>query len=1749
MLSKEKETKTDFLNNFYITPNNYPKKKSETNRDKKRLNQKTNPNFQKITGSANINTLGSQSIVVFKKTSNKKNIIDLNYNSKNNQNQNAGYISDGGLSQKLQKFNNNTNMNANNNINNIYFNNYVNDKNQPIPNNKNFKNNNIYEQSSNTNCNTRKFKEQQFSKTVRDFNKRPAIPKNEKVKDENTNAKNSKKLKNKSVNQNINSNPGNFANNKNNKHIKKINIEDSKNQEEKKILVMNKLVEAGVVSEILKLNKKKKITQKDMKDIRKREDLENNGLPIDFSGDEEEKKDDSKSNENNANNKEEKEKEKEKENSKNQEHNNNTNNMGKKLMSKTTRGFYPKMNNYMFSLDDNNNEEKTSLRAKKLKPSVNQFEYINRINNEKRKLNFNSELSPHRVAGLPKRPTKSVNMELNDSFRRKTSRENNDNKDNKNAKIKNKSYNHEIKTKSIEDYEDEFPFAHRKNQRSTEEIKKFVRQKRIKSKKEEDYKVFEKNKKLFLLFKNLYNLNMKDFTKPTPTVTNDHFFMRSPHLQSSTTTSVRGKAVIPSKNNINNNNNINKNDNNINNNTNGSSNSNSNSNLRKKKEINQYYIGNDSTIKNNNSTLIDPNEYYLNVLESQQLFVNSGLNKIENDLDTSEENDNNNNSNELNVSKEQIQKIIRTNSSDKKNNLVLDTNEYDDLKKKIGNTLKRAGKMFSNKDKDKENDTTEDNKTKSEISKSTEKKKDKEKEKENESSNKKNHPKSPEINIESSNVEQQKIINSETGNVTKEKNLPSLSHEYTTNSNPNKKIEIVIEPRAVLNFVEIIKFIIQRKVFVLLYESYINKAIYQQYNIAFAYFVAVCKHYPFRKLEEYCNYKTYKYAFRHLFKPFMRRALRKFIKNIYTKKKIEFLTLFLSKFYKLKILSKISNFAKNRKKIKDDTQKIKPFVSLITKPYLKSSFNELKNKTKQPKIEKLENKLKSNEKKIEDDILNNKINNHIEVKENIKDNNHDEIKEDIKDDDDNNNNNKIEDHFNKIENPKKIENRNDEDSVNLDDSIRNHRRKNDNSLKMNSYLYESFGSDSKSISLEPNSEDNDKLHQLKMMLLIKNNLEYEEENSRDMLDSNSNSLNNSASQKKYLNKKLINQQINAKISISDDEELKPDTRKDRIMLDKIKMDDLNKEKSIEIDISADNDKNNEIEWGYNINSLNSQQGDKPANDNKENNKLVKNEKSLGNEDFDNDEYNDFENEVNSENEDKVKIKTKKDMENEEVNIEEPKEEVKDNIKEKEDIKEDVKEDAKEEKNDIDIIKSDTKQDKSRNLKQDENQDIKILSEIKKTDTDKDSKDKKEKDNKEKEKDKEKENERLKELLSKKMKEVENPEKFADELVKDVLEKLLTTEIKSSKKKLVPTKKFKFDKFEKMNSLNNSLNNSYGSAGNSHDHLSKEFGISGLSQLSLADELLSLNDSIMTNYSAYSVFNKTIKDKKKEQTLNLYFQVIAPKLIKLIRREIIDKYPLIYENISTPMKNNSEKLMMSLALQDAELLRDNYKTTKNLVSISKILDKDKILKTFEPINKKIRSRDNLTSDNFYDKMLNDCIIETAIEIINKERLYGKNGEPLKWSSRTHELAFKYKKDDPKKLADFVCKKLYFGLHKKVGLISDNFETMTPEQINFERDKRLTSIIKRDLDEYEYQWNNLEMEETQLKVDNAELIMDQLYNEVIEILEHIQYSRIRPDLYQNKSIYACDEIPKLDFQLTTTEEATVPEGNENNDIINV
>ena len=81
-----------------------------------------------------------------------------------------------------------------------------------------------------------------------------------------------------------------------------------------------------------------------------------------------------------------------------------------------------------------------------------------------------------------------------------------------------------------------------------------------------------------------------------------------------------------------------------------------------------------------------------------------------------------------------------------------------------------------------------------------------------------------------------------------------------------------------------------------------------------------------------------------------------------------------------------------------------------------------------------------------------------------------------------------------------------------------------------------------------------------------------------------------------------------------------------------------------------------------------------------------------------------------------------------------------------------------------------------------------------------------------------------------------------------------------------------------------------------------------------------------------------------------------------------------------------------------------------------------------------------------------------------------------------------------------------------------------------EKKIFKFCREDLRENECQWEDLEIVETQSKLEVTGLILDQLYNEIIEILEHIQLSRKNPNLYLFKSIYSCDDIPKLSFQKT-------------------
>ena len=964
------------------------------------------------------------------------------------------------------------------------------------------------------------------------------------------------------------------------------------------------------------------------------------------------------------------------------------------------------------------------------------------------------------------------------------------------------------------------------------------------------------------------------------------------------------------------------------------------------------------------------------------------------------------------------------------------------------------------------------------------------------------------------------------------------------------------------------------------------------------------------------------------------------------RKKIEYLVVLLTKMIKFKSMERI--FIYGQYSHEDDEEVafkliIMKIMNTLIRPHLYEAFVNLRNNLYQNYNDNSEDNNKEEENKddsevnfnISDDDDNMNINNYFnDLKNQINENNLEKTensnlnliskegsiensnsKENVNDNCSiNNMNNNNDENIN----VKINENSNDNIEINIssnikENSIINHRRKNDSSIKMHSFLYESLDSEEKSsIIIEPNSLDNDKLHQLKMAIMNKNkdyensmddnyiDCENENEIENNNIDLNY-KINNDSHSSKKSGEKSLQDLINMKIGKNINKTLS-DMMMEENSLQKSgsqnTIDDLQKNLGSQMNKENENENNN-LKNNSNSNSSIISIGYKNKNERRKDEEI-----KLNNDTKDTKEVTDDSNTINmntnNKSDSKTNIKINENYSGTKSNnvnilnikIDEPKtiecNDINNNNKKEEKIElnnkqNDENKDNNEKKDgdnktsgnnkvievEYKIPKNNLKTQLLKNYKIiDKNDDQNVQSTKKSKDLSEERK------NSEKElllkpklkiplikiindsNDSTSENKNSKEEIKTKSKFsniFENKEKFSDELVNEIMNKLIFDEIKSSKIKLFPNKKYKFDKFLKNSnnnnnssqSQNNSLANSCNSAGNVRD--SHQSG-SSLNQLSLHEDLFSLNDSMNSNYSEYSVFNKTIKDKKKEHSLNLYFKNICPKLISYLHKEIIKKFPRIYENISTQKKNISDNLMISLVLQDAQMLRNNYKKMCFKENLEKILDKKEFLKNFSTINRKIRQEDNITSDNYYDNMLNECVFETAIELIEKERFYGDNGEPLKWSSRTREISFKYEKKDAKKFADYICKNILKIIHNRIGLINDNYSYMNQDEINYEREKRLLDTIKSDLNGNESQWKNLEMEETQLKIESTEMILDQLYNEVIEILEHIQLNRVNPELYQFKSIYGCEEIPKLSFQQTTTEDMAIPEGDEN-DFMNI
>ena len=1430
--------------------------------------------FCRFTDMININTFGSQPIIMYRKAKklyspkeekrvdkkvvakSQEKILINNYIKTN-------FIVDGGLPQKLNKYKSNMiNVHSQSPIN-------KNKKKFKSKTNRNTGNNKIRPKTQKAVAKNKEFIPKTAKTNIRQKNN---INNNLNLKREKTNPNlkynyknNNKTKKNEKKQSNNNIIDNNIKNNNNKYKSDKNTIENEKKQEKQKNDYMNDLIKNAIVGFTKELKKKKKNSENKKVTDRKLDYLLENGIDHNYEDELEngivvmgKSKDKNlfkikkikpkkkikieKINTNNINNIDINY------HTENDKflYSNLTSSNNQILTSELSKNLTKNKNissnnnlNIEFDMNPNKiNNFEQELKKRICNPKIDQFEYLEKIRNNFKKIrNQKQKISPDLInnsnsfkfSHLKKFTNKLVNKKQNNN--------------NNNIKINPKKNLQEIDNTQKND---EFLYADRVSHRTQTELRKFRKKKKMEQKKEQNEEMKKKQDKIMTTLQNLIKLG-DEYQYNNNIINNSPLKIRN-----------------DSKNHV-----------------------------KKRKVLNEYYVGTEES-KNNTSTFIDKQEYYKSIIESKNVLNYSKVEKTETNVD--DFNNNNkmlNNDNLRKLSSDNFYDINIRNNSNINNNKGFD-NKLTELKAKVINTIKRSSELFNKENiKRIKSDLYENNnliKTKFENK------------------------------VFNKDIYKKKFMNNKIENINEERTEKNLDDKILSF---HKMYLIFLKKR----FLHRIKA---------KYNEVKSKEKLKKIKAAFEYFIVICKFYQYQSIINYNEKIKCFFALKKLVAPFIRHKFLNFINKLKYFTKIKFLVNSVSTLYKYKVLQKLFKYCA----VVDFWKNIIIPGGIRLQHYiLKKCFKKIKN---------------------EDKLMN------FDLSYNV--------------------------------------NRNIISRSYLHSHIINEEK------KANSYIYESLDC-ADSISVHPNSLDNDGLHQLKEIIEMQNENRLEDSSLENGI--------NEESGRMYGIRTTSNNSINT--LDSNNNQIVPSDENSSL--------------------NDNNNNENQIKTEFHIKET-----------------LLK--KIINNNDtVDKKNNNINKKKINDESDDLI---TTKINEEEKINKIPLKEEIIKNLD--------------------NYIKNNQSESSNSEIINQEN---------------------KNKINPEK----------IKNILG----QIKDKNKFAEELTSKIISKILSEQGLNSSGKLFPKKTGEFN-YQKYSLFDQSLltNNNISELSNT---------LESLTGSSMIDSSQLLEKSMIFQYSISSEFNKTISEKKNKLETNLYNEYIIEKLILLILKEIKNKYGRIYDNISIPYKANYEQIIVASYLQDNELLNNCYKELKVKEDLKNILNKKELLEKFNSINKKIRKKKGLEEDNYYDNLINECIIDATIEILNKERAYGEQGEPFPFSKRGKELCFKYNRNDPKPLMRHVYKEIKKMLFGKGNIIKEN------SPIFDKNDPFLMNIFRKEMEGQDI-WSELEIQEEQVKSIASSIIFEQLINEVIEILEHVQLNRKRPELYQDKSIYACDDIPRLSFQMIST-----------------
>ena len=802
--------------------------------------------FCRFTDMININTFGSQPIIMYRKAKklyspkeekrvdkkvvakSQEKILINNYIKTN-------FIVDGGLPQKLNKYKSNMiNVHSQSPIN-------KNKKKFKSKTNRNTGNNKIRPKTHKAIAKNKEFIPKTAKTNIRQKNN---INNNLNLKREKTNPnlkynyKNNNKTKKNEKKQNNNNIIDNNIKNNNNKYKSDKNtIENEKKQEKQKNDYMNDLIKNAIVGFTKELKKKKKNSENKKVTDRKLDYLLENGIDHNYEDELEngivvmgKSKDKNlfkikkikpkkkikieKINTNNINNIDINY------HTENDKflYSNLTSSNNQILTSELSKNLTKNKNissnnnlNIEFDMNPNKiNNFEQELKKRICNPKIDQFEYLEKIRNNFKKIrNQKQKISPELInnsnsfkfSHLKKFTNKLVNKKQNNN--------------NNNIKINPKKNLQEIDNTQKND---EFLYADRVSHRTQTELRKFRKKKKMEQKKEQKEEMKKKQDKIMTTLQNLIKLG-DEYQYNNNIINNSPLKIRN-----------------DSKNHV-----------------------------KKRKVLNEYYVGTEES-KNNTSTFIDKQEYYKSIIESKNVLNYSKVEKTETNVD--DFNNNNkmlNNDNLRKLSSDNFYDINIRNNSNINNNKGFD-NKLTELKAKVINTIKRSSELFNKENiKRIKSDLYENNnliKTKFENK------------------------------VFNKDIYKKKFMNNKIENINEERTEKNLDDKILSF---HKMYLIFLKKR----FLHRIKA---------KYNEVKSKEKLKKIKAAFEYFIVICKFYQYQSIINYNEKIKCFFALKKLVAPFIRNKFLNFINKLKYFTKIKFLINSVSNLYKYKVLQKLFKY-------------------------------------------------------------------------------------------------------------------------------------------------------------------------------------------------------------------------------------------------------------------------------------------------------------------------------------------------------------------------------------------------------------------------------------------------------------------------------------------------------------------------------------------------------------------------------------------------------------------------------------------------------------------------------------------------------------------------------------------------------------------------------------------------------------------------------------------------------------------------